>query len=131
MLVQDGTTKTSKRWKKYGIIVESLPNRQYHIKLEGSGRITLRNRRFIKPTPHSTASPLLSPAVVRSPTIVPLPEMTIPERENEPLAQLPTEHVVVTPTPTTRVPRSLKCLADHNTAGTNELPPRHSRGNER
>ena len=37
-----------KRWVKTGNIVERLPHRQYRIKLGGSGRITLQNRRFIR-----------------------------------------------------------------------------------
>ena len=39
----------NKRWNKQGIVVEKLDHRQYNIKVKGSGRITLRNRRFIKP----------------------------------------------------------------------------------
>ena len=37
-----------KRWSKMGTVVEVLPFRQYRIKLLGSGRVILRNRRFIK-----------------------------------------------------------------------------------
>ena len=36
------------KWNKTGRIVEVLPNRQYRIKVDGSGRVTLRNRRFLK-----------------------------------------------------------------------------------
>ena len=39
----------NRKWSKQGVIVERLQNRQYRIKVKGSGRITLRNRRFIKP----------------------------------------------------------------------------------
>ena len=39
----------NKKWNKQGVIIEKLDNRQYRIKVKGSGRITLRNRRFIKP----------------------------------------------------------------------------------
>ena len=38
-----------KRWNRQGEVVECLNNRQYRIRLLGSGRVTLRNRRFIKP----------------------------------------------------------------------------------
>ena len=37
-----------KKWEKHGLVVKKLQNRQYRIKLLGSGRIILRNRRFIK-----------------------------------------------------------------------------------
>ena len=55
----------NRKWNKQGEIVECLDNRQYRIKVKGSGRITLRNRRFIKPCsiiqPHAltTAIPQL------------------------------------------------------------------------
>ena len=39
----------NKKWNKQGVIIETLDNRQYRIKVKGSGRVTLRNRRFIKP----------------------------------------------------------------------------------
>ena len=39
----------NKKWNRLGVIVEKLDNRQYNIKVKGSGRVTLRNRRFIKP----------------------------------------------------------------------------------
>ena len=38
----------NKLWDRSGIIVEVLPNRQYSIKLHGSGRISLRNRCHLK-----------------------------------------------------------------------------------
>ena len=43
VLVQEGG-----KWRKTGRIVEALPNRQYKIRMEGSGRIVLRNRKFLK-----------------------------------------------------------------------------------
>ena len=36
-------------WAKTGRVVEVLPNRQYQIRMDGSGRLSLRNRRFLKP----------------------------------------------------------------------------------
>ena len=38
----------TKRWDITGLVVEVLPDRQYRIRVDGSGRITLRNRRFMK-----------------------------------------------------------------------------------
>ena len=46
--VQNQRGHYSKRWDKTGKIVEKLPFRQYKIRMDGSGRITLRNRRFLK-----------------------------------------------------------------------------------
>ena len=39
----------NRKWNKQGVILEQLDHRQYNIKVLGSGRVTLRNRRFIKP----------------------------------------------------------------------------------
>ena len=36
------------RWTQSGIVVTKLPFRQYRIKLDGSGRIIQRNRRFLR-----------------------------------------------------------------------------------
>ena len=52
----------NKRWDRMGFVVEVLPYRQYNIRLEGSGRVTLRNRRFLK-----KVSPIISPTSVQHP----------------------------------------------------------------
>ena len=33
---------------KTGVVVERLPHRQYKIRMDGSGRVSLRNRKFLK-----------------------------------------------------------------------------------
>ena len=38
------------KWDRIGTIVEALPHRQYRIRIHGSGRVTLKNRRFIRET---------------------------------------------------------------------------------
>ena len=37
-----------KKWDRTGLIVETLPHLQYRVRVHGSGRITLRNRQFLK-----------------------------------------------------------------------------------
>ena len=54
--------KNNGRWSTTGQIIETLPHNQYRIRVDGPGRITLRNRRFLRKletpvTPH----PILSP----------------------------------------------------------------------
>ena len=39
----------TKRWDRAGVIVEKLPFRSYTVKMAGSGRTTLRNRKHLKP----------------------------------------------------------------------------------
>ena len=50
------------KWRKQGVIVEKLPHRQYRIKVLGSNRITLRNRRFIKPCSAVAPQKLTTPS---------------------------------------------------------------------
>ena len=48
VLVQNQQGSQPTRWDRTGMVVETLGNRQYSIKMHGSGRLTLRNRRFLK-----------------------------------------------------------------------------------
>jgi hypothetical protein len=36
------------KWSNTGTVVETLPHRQYHVMMDGSRRISLRNRRFLR-----------------------------------------------------------------------------------
>ena len=76
--VQNQTRPKPLRWERTGVIVQTLPHRQYHIKMDGSGRLTLRNRKFLRLT-----TPLrvdrLSPARSAWPQLTPsemLPDLT-------------------------------------------------------
>ena len=42
-------------WRKTGTVMETLPHKQCRIRMDGSGRVTLRNLRFLKPA--STLEP--------------------------------------------------------------------------
>ena len=46
--VQNQKGKDPLRWDRSGIVVENLENQQYTVKMDGSGRVTLRNRRFLR-----------------------------------------------------------------------------------
>ena len=48
VLVQNQVGPAPKRWERTGEVMEKLGNRQYSIRMHGSGRMTLRNRRFLK-----------------------------------------------------------------------------------
>ena len=40
----------TRRWDRTGVITQARSNiRQYSVKLDGSGRLVLRNRRFLRP----------------------------------------------------------------------------------
>ena len=46
--IQNQTGHHPKRWDRSGTVVEILGNDSYHIKVDGSGRLTRRNRRFLR-----------------------------------------------------------------------------------
>ena len=46
VLCQDARTRV---WDRRGVIVEKLPFRKYTVKMQGTGRVTTRNRRHLKP----------------------------------------------------------------------------------
>ena len=48
VVIQDNRDKT---WSRTGVIVEKLPFRKYHLRMLGSNKIVIRNRRFLKLLP--------------------------------------------------------------------------------
>ena len=46
--VQNGAGSHPKRWDKTGRVMQKLPFRQYRVKVDGSNRLTLRNRKFLR-----------------------------------------------------------------------------------
>ena len=51
--VQNQTGQHPTKWDKTGIVTEVRQNDQYTIKIDGSGRVTLRNRKFLRCFPLS------------------------------------------------------------------------------
>ena len=48
VMIQNQSGRFPKKWDKSGVIVETKANDQYVVKVAGSGRLTLRNRRFLR-----------------------------------------------------------------------------------
>ena len=46
--VQNQTGPNPNRWDRTGMIVEARPHDQYTVKIDGSGRLTTRNRKFLR-----------------------------------------------------------------------------------
>ena len=55
VMVQNQSGPHPNKWDRSGTVVETLPHDQYRIKMDGSGRHTIRNRRFLKPIVTYTA----------------------------------------------------------------------------
>ena len=81
--VQNQMGNYPKRFDKMGKVVEVLQNDQYWLKMDGTGRVTLWNRRFLRkytplltpdPTPHDT--PTLAMPQSPPPPAVPCPPTT-------------------------------------------------------
>ena len=80
--IQNQTGRHPTKWDKTGIIVEARPHEQLVIKVDGSRRLTLRNRRFVK-----ELSPAASGSKVKPPNHRPTP---------------PPQLIPTTPPPSTR-----------------------------
>ena len=48
VMVYNQRGRHPKRWDNSGVVVETKPHDQYVVKISGSGRLTLRNRRFLR-----------------------------------------------------------------------------------
>ena len=80
VLVQNQSGNHPRHWDRRGVVVAVLPFRQYHIRLDGSRRLTLRNRKFLRAFTPITPStqPACFPAP--SPFIPPEPPTPRPSR---------------------------------------------------
>ena len=55
VMIQNQSGPHPLKWDKSGMVVEVLPFDQYKVKMDGSGRLSLRNRKFLRPiTPFTT-----------------------------------------------------------------------------
>ena len=139
VVVQD---MQSKRWTRFGIVVEILPHRQYHIRMDGSGRVTLRNRRFLKKV--IKCSPQVIPSALplnpnaQSYTPPQQSGSTPPQQSGSPDIQGTYIHTpqAEAPTPVTpiqRIPRALARLQNRNNPGRKEtsgVRPSRLRGDD-
>ena len=87
--VQNQTGPHPNKWDKTGSIVEVRQHDQYAIKIDGSGRITLRNRKFLRkfspvhndqPPPRSIYDDLATRVTVPAPIVTP----QIPDIDSDP-----------------------------------------------
>ena len=86
--IQNQSGNAPKKWDRTGTVVEVLPHNQLVVKVDGSGRLTKRNRRFIRK--FMAASPNIGSA---APPVTPVPPL------NEGPADLPGPRSPRTPDP--------------------------------
>ena len=140
--------QASKKWNRTGTIVEMMPHRQYNIRMDGSGRVTMRNRRFIKQSQmDSCPVPIVSPTLnTLNPEATPFPTPLTPIVTNQPNIKV-NKNQPLTPNVShepnrsmdraqhihqpivTCIPRALARLGNFNNPGNKEidLPTRSTR----
>ena len=127
VLIHEPSNRGIRRWKRSGTVTELLPNRQYKIKCNHSGKITIRNRCFIKLIDNQIPSPIIYPKheILSQQN----QQLTNPPEQNDtPLIDpaLPhtpqPENIEITQPITNlqKILHALKCLADFNKKGLNE-----------
>ena len=111
------------KWNRTGRIIEVLPKHQYRIKMDGSGRITLRNRKFLKatlilPSPSIEENEYFDPSVSGQADVV--------DNEDSPssITQTDNKNIPIMEDrncqPHQNSSRLLRRIADHNKAGLTE-----------
>ena len=88
---QQGPNPT--KWDRSGVVVESAGHDQYRVKVDGSGRITLRNGRFLRAyTPATPSIHSQQPAASQLPTsttVAPHPSETDTGQQSKPRRTVP------------------------------------------
>ena len=135
--VQNQHGAHSKRWDHSGTIVEVLPHHQYLVKLDGSGRVTRRNRRFLRrfvPASNDIVRPHYAGHVATDDVVSPtcLPEVEYPPDQQDvtssdvPLMHNETVREVHPDPAVERHPLMRRRLQPHNKPGRKEtLLPGH------
>jgi hypothetical protein len=135
VFIQNQTGNAPKRWDKTGIVVEQGNHDQYIIKVIGSGRLTTRNRQFLRQFHPATGThqaqkfrattwdhelaPSLSPAAGQDQLAIPIAQPTPPTSlSNDSHAPYRQDRVDLPPEPIQSVPSALPV------AVSTQLPPR-------
>ena len=117
VLIQD----KNKKWKRQGVIVECLPYRQYRVKVKGSGRLTLQNRRFLRackyaePERPSEPKKDFTPINIQKRTVIDIDTVASPKEVRCPSqATAQRQHLPQAPK---QIPRMLRNLRTYNKPG--------------
>ena len=78
-MIQNQTGNDPTKWDKTGIVLENRPHSQVLVRVDGSRRITLRNRRFVKKLHSGLTSRPHQPPVRHQPVQKTPPQKRTPE----------------------------------------------------
>ena len=120
VLIQNGGGVTPTRWTRSGVIVETLPYRQYRVKYDGSGRLQVRNRQHLKAFVPLTGVPAY-PATpsLTIPDVSTMPQPPVPNHESTPIR--PDQATAGRPR-SPSWPTSLSLNSPHTTAVHHDAP---------
>ena len=107
---QHGAGKSAKRWDRTGLVLDDLGHNKYRVKVDGSGRVTDRNRQYLRqftPVTHSQPGPRPD---YHQPVIDPEPPVALPHTE-VPVPSDP-EPVISVPEPQTPTPSPPQPVAE-------------------
>ena len=93
VFIQNQVGPNPRKWERTGTIVECKDHDQYAVKVDGTGRVSLRNRKFLrklKPIPGPSSSPVSDPVITTLPTREPGKEIT---RDIVQGTDLPTDYI--------------------------------------
>ena len=130
VLVQNQTGPHPTKWDRTGVVVQVNPFHQYAVKTDGSGRITLRNRKFLRkfcPVQEDLKARLLSDDLKYLPRTIEMKTNHPTEVENPPTEQVlqenrggESEDECARPAPPQKVPLALRRLQSYNKDGLKE-----------
>ena len=144
VFLQNQVGRNANKWERSGTVMEQCDNDMYQVKVDGTGRVTPRNRRFLRAfdpadiTPKSyrpqvterpaaaNLEPAEAPSIV-TPSVDQLPEPSAEQpHQNGAHHEDAAHHDNATPDvrdeEKTRTSGVLRRIQDHNTAGTGEAP---------
>ena len=91
VFIQNQNGPHPKKWDRSGVILEPLGHNQYNVKVDGTGRVTKRNRRFLRQYTLSSAMPTAPPVHVQEstpaqvkecvPSVPEIPQLNEPEAD--------------------------------------------------
>ena len=75
--IQNQAGRYATKWDKTGQVIETHQNDQYVVKVDGSGRLTLRNRKFLKLATHHKLHGVIPPQNLPHPLPLNTPQSTV------------------------------------------------------